>query len=90
MGEILSKIRRGVHDLRNLEFCKKSRFYPIPMGFTGLGISVKKRITPQHCLNNGKNKFYSWIKTLSGNQLQNNDKDNIKDLIKPPDGVAIL
>ena len=45
---------------------------------------------PIICLNNGKNKFYSWIKTFSGNQLQNNYKENIKDLIKPPDGVAIL
>ena len=32
IGEILSKSAEAF--LRKLEFCKKTRFYPIPMGFT--------------------------------------------------------
>ena len=32
IGEILSKICRPI--LEKTKFCKKTRFYPIPMGFT--------------------------------------------------------
>ena len=49
-----------------------------------------ERIRAQNCPNNGKNKFYLWIKSFQGKQLQNNSKENIQDLIKPPDGVAII
>ena len=50
-----------------------------------------KCIRPQHCLNNGENKFYSWIKTFSGKQLQNNNKENIYiEFDLPADGVAII
>ena len=34
-------------------------------------------IRPQHCLNNVENKFYSCIKTSSGEQLQNKNEANI-------------
>ena len=71
--------------LRNQEFCKKSRFYPIPMGFTTVTHILcingpKSLISPNIiCLNNGKIKFYSWIQKLfSGNQLQTTTKKTFR------------
>ena len=79
MGEILSKIRQAVPEKSRI--LKEKSILPHSNGIyhsnshVHLRTYFMKRIMPKHCLNHEKNKFYSWLKTFSGNLLQNNNNN---------------
>ena len=72
IGKILSKIRWGVLEKSRILYWESILLHSNGIYYSNSHVHLLKRIRPQHCLNNGKNKFYSWMKLFSGKQLQNN------------------